>query len=50
MNLELEQRANMIIGIFTVACMASSYYYGMQAVIAWLIGMLVCRAMLNAVS
>ena len=38
-----------MIGLYTICCLAVSFYYGWQAIAIWLIGLFVMAALLNAV-
>lgn len=49
MDPELTHKIHVVIGLFTISCFAVSFYYGWQAIVAWLIGLFLMAALLNAV-
>ena len=50
MDPETQHKVHVIVGIFTISCIAVWFEYGLDAFIAWAIGMFVIAALLNAIS
>lgn len=49
MDPELTHKIHVVIGLFTISCFAASFFYGPQAIVAWLIGLFLIAALLSAV-
>ena len=48
MDHDTQHKVNVIIGTFTVSCFAVAFVYGLDAVVAWAIGMLALATLICA--
>lgn len=49
MNEDLTDKTAMIMGVFTISCLAGTQFYGWHAFITWLLGLFLFAALLKLV-